>query len=110
MEHWTQAGNGVRVSETELFTAATDADARSLIRAHSNQISQVKQLLRLCADGRREYAQRAPHPSNEHLEIEANTLENAIKILDGDLDILYSLLPSWRWSEAGLPDPEHAES
>lgn len=59
-------------------------------------------LLRLAAAGRREYAESAPYPDRTILLGEAEVLESAAKIADGDLAPLYGLLPSWRWGEAGL--------
>jgi len=62
--------------------------------------------LRECAAGRREYlagyAESEPNPvmreQRRTLEIEALTLEAAVKIAEGDASPLYGLLPSWRWS------------
>lgn len=59
-------------------------------------------LLRMAAAGRREYAESAPYPDRTILLGEAEVLESAAKIADGDLAPLYGLLPSWRWGEAGL--------
>lgn len=67
-------------------------------------IERAKQLLQLCADGRREYASGGPSAFADQLEIEARAFEHAVLILDGDTAILRSLLPSWRW-DAILPDP-----
>jgi len=59
-------------------------------------------LLRIAAAGRREYANGLTGPMYKDLMHEAEVLESAAKIADGDLAPLYGLLPSWRWGEAGL--------
>ncbi len=56
-------------------------------------------LFRECAAGRREYAKNAPDDTRALLEVEANTLEMAARVADGDESPLYSWLPSWRWTE-----------
>jgi hypothetical protein len=63
------------------------------------------ELLRACAAGRLEYAENAPAETRQSLETEANALNNAAALVEGDLRVAYSLLPSWRWAEAGLDDP-----
>lgn len=67
----------------------------------------VPELLRLAAEGRREYAKHAAavvHPMSLEalLRSEADILDAAAKIADGDTAPLYGLLPSWMWEEAGL--------
>jgi hypothetical protein len=66
-------------------------------------------LLKLAAAGRREYA--GPGTENAHFSDmtlgkvllgEAEVIDAAIKIVEGDTAPLYGLLPSWRWGEAGL--------
>lgn len=57
-------------------------------------------LLRAAAAGRREYAVGAPPRIAADLTAEADTLETAARIADGDLTPLYGLLPSWRWTAA----------
>lgn len=67
----------------------------------------VPELLRLAAEGRREYAKNSPGVMRsmllgELLHSEADILDAAAKIADGDTAPLYGLLPSWMWEEAGL--------
>lgn len=64
------------------------------------------QLLRACAQGRRDYAQNAPEDTRRVLEIEANAYDNAARLVDGDLTVAYGLLPSRSWHAAGLPEPD----
>ncbi len=59
-------------------------------------------LLRAAAAGRREYANGLEGPMYKDLMHEAEILEIAARIADGDVSPLYGLLPSWRWGEAGL--------
>ncbi len=64
-------------------------------------------LLRLAAEGRREYAatgSEAQHvmTDTQILRAEAQNFDSARKIVEGDTSPLYGLLPSWRWGEAGL--------
>lgn len=65
-------------------------------------------LLRLCAAGREEYAASAPEPSKARLQGEADALYSAARLVEGDLHTAYALIPSWRWHEAGLPDPNRS--
>lgn len=62
-------------------------------------------VLRACARGREEYAETAPNEMTRTVLLtEATALAAAARIADGDLSPAYSLIPSWRWREAGLPD------
>lgn len=63
-------------------------------------------LLRAAAAGRQEYAKsisttetnRVMVRQREDLELQASTLDQAAAIVDGSLEPLYGLLPSWRWT------------
>lgn len=62
-------------------------------------------LLRAAAAGRREYARGLDGEtgvlgrSREDLELQASTLEQAARVVEGDLGPLYGWLPSWRWTD-----------
>lgn len=89
--------------------AATEAwrfirDAREAARAEVR--AEIAALLRTCAAGRTEYAGSYPahavqalREQRRTLETEAEVLESAAKIAEGDDGPLYGLLPSWRWTE-----------
>jgi uncharacterized protein YuzE len=57
-------------------------------------------LLRLCAEGRREYASGPETSYREDLLHEATVLDMAARVAENDRDTLRSLLPSWRWTDA----------
>ncbi|MDD4866186.1 MAG: hypothetical protein PHQ28_03370 [Mycobacterium sp.] len=62
----------------------------------------VAHTLRKAAEGRREYAKslRADMPDHaEMLVLQADTLDQAADIAEGDIRPLYSWLPSWRWTD-----------
>lgn len=94
--HSENAGLRTKVSRLEAqITAMQDAHIETI------------RLLRLAAEGRREYA--AGGASSTHmltdeqiLRAEAQNFDSARKIVEGDTSPLYGLLPSWRWGEAGL--------
>lgn len=59
--------------------------------------------LRAAAQGRREYADSHPRCEAwdrvvELLRMQADTLDQAARIAEGDLGPLYNWLPSWRWT------------
>lgn len=66
-------------------------------------------LLRLAASGRREYARGAVGIVLHDLLAEADALESAARLVDGDLDVLKSFLPSWMWDQIPYADAEVAE-
>lgn len=78
------------------------ADTREKLDAAENAQETRVRLLKLAADGRREYAKSAGPLVSVALTGEAEVLDAAIKIVEGDDEPLYGLLPSWRWGEAGL--------
>jgi len=63
-------------------------------------------LLRLAAQGRREYAKEAPDTWKETLESQAEALESAAQIMEGKLSPLFGLVPSWMWTEEMQKDLE----
>jgi hypothetical protein len=76
----------------------------SLSSATGDALLSLPDLLRKCADGREEYASSAPEPHKTILLAEANALNSAALLAEGDIHTARALLPSWRWREAGLPD------
>ncbi len=70
------------------------------------------ELLRLAAKGRRMYMENAPDDQRDVLEIEAITLEKAVKVLEGNTAYMYGWLPTWMWTEdmvKRVNDPESWE-
>jgi hypothetical protein len=55
--------------------------------------------LRWVAEGRRQYLHGMPDETRPRLELEVAALETAARIVDGDLEPLYGLLPTWLWTE-----------
>ena len=66
---------------------------------------EIVELLRLVAEGRREYAK--PHDGTDgagaqvaaFIRAEASDFDTAANIAEGSLLPLYGLLPSWRWTD-----------
>lgn len=57
-------------------------------------------LLRLAAAGRREYATGGlPADYRNTLETEAAAFQTAARLAEGDMRIMYALLPTWRWEQ-----------
>lgn len=61
--------------------------------------AEIAQTLRAAAAGRREYMAAPPDEHRELLELQADTLDQAARIAAGDIEPLYELLPSWRWTD-----------
>jgi hypothetical protein len=59
----------------------------------------VADALRMGAWGRRRYAEQAPESTRMVLLSEADTLDAAARVVDGDFRALRSWLPSWDWQE-----------
>ena len=55
--------------------------------------------LRWVAEGRRSYAAGMPEDTRPQLELQIATLEAAARIVDGDTEPLFGLLPSWLWTD-----------
>ena len=55
--------------------------------------------LRWVAEGRRAYLAGMPDEVRPRLELEVAALETAARIVDGDIESLYGLLPTWLWTE-----------
>ncbi len=99
-----------RIADLEREVAAYHMDGIAYEREKSEYLAQraeVIRLLTLAADGRREYARGSEGAmlnldTRQVLLAEAQYLDNARKIVEGDKDPLYGLLPSWMWAEAGL--------
>ena len=79
-------------------------------RPEQEAIERGVELLLRCADGRKEYAANAPDDQALILNCEASVLERAARIVQGDFQPCYGLLPSWRWDEAGLPEISGGDS
>jgi hypothetical protein len=60
-------------------------------------------LLRLAASGRREYARGVSGVTKHDLLAEADAYEAAARLVDGDLDVLKGILPSWMWDQIPYP-------
>jgi hypothetical protein len=63
---------------------------------------EIAALLRSTAAARREYMKNVPVvalTTATGLELECSTLETAADIAEGQAGPLYSLLPSWKWTE-----------
>jgi hypothetical protein len=62
--------------------------------------TEAARLLRLAAEGRREYAHAGLDGDLiKLLEHEAVTLDRVADFLEGDLQPLYGWLPSWQWTD-----------
>lgn len=72
-----------------------------IVRIGNSLISGLFRVLGDVAEGRAEYIQVAPDmQKKEALESEVATLWQAARIAVGDMQPLYGLLPSWRWTPA----------
>lgn len=91
---------------------------RMVVESMAAQLDDRIALLRRAAEGRREYsaALREDEPNSalsgqrDALLAQAAALESAAKIMEGDNNPLYGLVPSWRWTDEEVraletPDP-----
>ncbi|MEU3452137.1 hypothetical protein ABZ671_00640 [Micromonospora sp. NPDC006766] len=62
--------------------------------------AEIAAVLRIAADGRREYAKNAPADSAAALQQEAATLDSAARVASGDMAPMFGWLPSWWWTGA----------
>jgi len=56
--------------------------------------------LRWIAEGRRAYLHGAPEDARRLIELQVSTIEQMAQVVDGDLEPLYGLLPSYLWTDA----------
>ena len=70
-------------------------------RARAEERARIVADLKRAADGRREYASdlEPSHWGKKDLLAEADTLDTAAKISDGDPLTMCGLIPSWRWTD-----------
>lgn len=105
LDRWLLSGD----NSGEMLADAVLAVATPVIeeQAAKKERAKVAEELRAVAAGRGEYLPnedalwQAVHAADSHALIaaEVDALDQAARIVEGDTAPLYSLLPSWRWSD-----------
>ena len=99
----TANGRGRAPAQNDVEPPMPAADPHGHPQPCSDDLRRLAVMLRRAAEGRRTYARRAPARNAEILHTEANTLDAAARLAEGDMRPMHSWLPSSQWTDDMLP-------